>query len=118
MEAIDLRQKFTKINETWQPKIIASLNENYVKLAKLKGDFIWHQHEREDELFLVVRGNLVIELRDKVVRLNEGDLVVIPRGMEHRPIAEEEVWVMLVEPQTTVNTGNITNERTVSAEWI
>lgn len=118
MDKLNLSQKFALINEMWQPKIIGELNDSYVKLVKLKGEFVWHQHELEDELFLVVKGNLTIRLRDGEIHLREGELAIIPRGMEHLPVAEEEVQVLLLEPKTTVNTGNVRNERTVNSEWI
>jgi mannose-6-phosphate isomerase-like protein (cupin superfamily) len=118
METINLIQKFGRFTETWHPKIVGELNDSYVKLAKLKGEFIWHQHEHEDELFLIVKGRLVIQLRDKDLVLEEGEIAIIPKGVEHRPVAAEEVWVMLLEPKTTVNTGFVESERTVAAEWI
>lgn len=118
MDKLNLSQKFALINEMWQPKIIGELNDSYVKLVKLKGEFVWHQHELEDELFLVVKGNLTIRLGDGEIHLREGELAIIPRGMEHLPVAEEEVQVLLLEPKTTVNTGNVRNERTVNSEWI
>jgi mannose-6-phosphate isomerase-like protein (cupin superfamily) len=89
-----------------------------VKIVKLKGEFVWHKHESEDELFLVIKGKLLIRLRDKDISLEEGELIIIPKGVEHMPVAQEEVRVILIEPKTTVNTGNITNERTVASEWI
>ena len=91
---------------------------SHVKLAKLKGEFVWHQHEKEDELFLVIKGKLLIKLRDRDLWLNEGEFVVIPKGVEHCPVAEEEVHVMLLEPKSTLNTGDQQNERTVEAQWI
>jgi mannose-6-phosphate isomerase-like protein (cupin superfamily) len=118
MDTINLIQKFGQFQETWHPKIIGELNDTYVKLAKLKGEFIWHQHDREDELFLVVKGRLVIELRDRDLTLTEGEMTIIPRGVEHRPVAADEVWVMLLEPKTTVNTGEVESDRTVQPEWV
>ena len=118
IKPIDLAQKFGAFHEYWKPKIAGELNDSYVKLAKLKGEFVWHQHEREDELFLVIRGTLVIELRDQELTLQPGKFVIIPKGVEHLPIAAEEVHVVLLEPKTTLNTGNVQNERTVDAEWI
>ena len=116
---INLADVFERVSAYWHPKIASELNDNYVKLAKLKGEFVWHQHEREDEMFLVVKGRLLIKLRDRDLWLNEGELAVIPRGVEHCPVAEDEVHVLLLEPKTTVNTGDITNERTVDAsEWV
>jgi len=118
MDVIHLTQKFDLIQQYWSPRIAGELNDSYVKLAKLKGEFVWHHHENEDELFLVVKGNLTIRLRDRDLRLGEGDFVIIPRGVEHCPVAEEEVHVLLLEPKTTRNTGNVENERTVDADWI
>ncbi len=119
MEKINLLEKFGRFHEQWSPKIAAELNDSYVKLARLQGEFVWHHHENEDELFLVVKGRLVIRLREGEVTLEEGELVVIPRGVEHMPVAEEEAWVLLLEPKTTLNTGNVTNERTVEGnEWV
>ena len=113
MEKIVLSQKFSLFAEHWSPKIVGELNGSYIKLAKLKGEFVWHHHEDEDELFLVVKGKLLIKFKDKDVLLDEGDFIVIPRGVEHLPVAEQEVHVMLIEPKTTLNTGNVVNERTV-----
>jgi mannose-6-phosphate isomerase-like protein (cupin superfamily) len=119
MDSINLAEKFGRIADYWQPKIAAELNDNYVKLVKLKGEFVWHQHEHEDELFLVVKGRLLIKLRDRDLWLDEGELAVIPKGVEHCPIAEEETQVLLLEPKTTVNTGEVRSERTVDApEWV
>ncbi len=119
MQKVNLVEKFGRFSEQWSPKIAAELNDSYVKLAKLQGEFLWHHHENEDELFLVVKGRLVIRLRDGDVTLDEGELVVIPRGVEHMPVAEHEAWVLLLEPKTTRNTGSVTNERTVEInDWI
>lgn len=113
MNSVDLTEKFSLFNEYWKPKIAGELNGQYVKLAKLKGKFVWHQHENEDELFMVIKGSLKIKLRDKDIELNEGQFFIIPRGVEHLPITEEECHVMLFEPKTVLNTGNIKNEKTV-----
>ncbi len=118
IETIDLAEKFARFSEYWHPKITAELNDSYVKVVKLKGEFVWHLHENEDELFWVVRGTLVIKLRDQVLTVKPGQFVVIPKGIEHLPVAEEEVQVVLLEPKTTLNTGNVQNERTIEAEWI
>ena len=118
MQAVDLRAKFDLIQEYWKPKIVAELNDSYVKLVKFKGAFVWHRHDREDELFQVLKGRFRIELRDGTLDFREGELAVIPRGTEHRPVADEEVHVLLLEPKTTVNTGDVRNERTVAPEWI
>ena len=99
-------------NEHWTPKIVGELNGQQVKLVKFKGEFIFHKHENEDELFMVIKGKFNMEYRDKTVEINEGDMVIVPRGVEHKPVAEEEVWVMLFEPTSTLNTGNLINERT------
>jgi mannose-6-phosphate isomerase-like protein (cupin superfamily) len=115
---VNLKEKFDRIREYWKPKIAAELNDSHVKLVKLKGEFVWHHHDHEDELFLVVSGDLRIELRGRALHLRAGELAVIPRGMEHRPVAKEEVQVLLLEPRTTVNTGQIRNDRTVDPEWI
>jgi mannose-6-phosphate isomerase-like protein (cupin superfamily) len=118
LDKVNLARKFDLLKQHWSPKIVGELNESYVKIAKLKGEFIWHHHESEDELFLVMKGNLLIKLRDREISLSEGEFVIIPKGVEHKPVAIEEVQLMLVEPRTTVNTGNIRNERTVTDEWI
>ncbi len=118
MEKVNLAQKFKLFDDQWSPKIVGEMNGSYVKVAKLKGEFIWHQHEGDDELFLVIMGKLLIKLRDRDVWLEEGEFIIIPRGEEHMPVAEEEVHVVLIEPKTTVNTGEIENERTSSDQWI
>ena len=114
MEAINLSRKFSLFQDYWSPKIVGELNDAYVKLVKVKGEFVWHHHEAEDELFLVVKGRLRIRLRDRDLHLNPGELAIIPRGVEHQPVAEEEAHVLLLEPKSTLNTGNIKNERTVA----
>ncbi len=114
MEKVNLEAKFSKFDDYWSPKIAAELNDSYVLLAKLKGDFVWHKHENEDELFLVVKGNLLIKLRDRDVHLNAGEFFIIPKGTEHFPVAEEEVHVILLEPKTTKHTGEIVTEKTVT----
>ncbi len=112
METVNLAEKFALFDEYWGPKIIGELNDSYVKAVKFRGEFVWHHHEDEDELFLVVKGRLVIKLRDRDIRLGEGEFAIIPRGVEHMPVAEEEVHVILIEPKSTLNTGNVRNERT------
>ena len=112
MERVNLTDKFDLMDEYWSPKIVGELNGQYVKLAKLRGEFIWHHHEDEDELFLVVKGRLIIKLRGQDVTLEEGEFFIVPRGIEHKPVAEEEVHVLLLEPKFTLNTGNVRNERT------
>lgn len=114
IEKVNIKEKFASFQELWSPKIAGEVNESHVKLVKLKGEFVWHHHETEDELFLVLKGRLLIKLRDQDVWLDEGEFVVIPKGVEHLPVAEEEVHVMLLEPKSTLNTGNVLNERTVS----
>ncbi|MEM7244768.1 MAG: cupin domain-containing protein [Acidobacteriota bacterium] len=118
-KVVDLAQKLTLFSEHWSPRIVAELNGQHVKLAKLLGEFDWHHHEDEDELFLVLKGRLTMELRDGPIVLEEGQMHVVPRGVEHRPVAEEECHVLLFEPATTLNTGTERSERTVeSPEWI
>ncbi|HZG99851.1 MAG TPA: cupin domain-containing protein [Flavisolibacter sp.] len=112
MEKINLAEKFSLFTEHWSPKIVGELNGQQVKLVKFQGEFVWHQHEHEDELFYVVQGAFNMEFRDKIITLKEGEFLVVPRGVEHRPVAENEVYVMLFEPATTLNTGNVINEKT------
>jgi len=112
MEKINLNQKLSLFSDHWNPRIVGELNGQHVKLAKLKGEFVWHHHDQEDELFYVVKGKLRIEFRDKTVDIMPGEMIIVPKGVEHKPVAEEEVHVMLFEPATTLNTGNIENERT------
>jgi mannose-6-phosphate isomerase-like protein (cupin superfamily) len=113
MNKVNLSEQLARITAHWQPRIAGELNGQQVKLVKFKGPFIWHSHEHEDELFLVVRGRFRMELRDGDVELREGELLIVPRGVEHRPVADEEVEVMLFEPAGTLNTGNVRSERTV-----
>lgn len=113
IEKVNLKQKFDLFADWWSPKITGEINESYVKLVKFKGEFVWHHHEREDELFLVVKGRMTIKLRDRDIQLEEGEFVIIPHGVEHMPVADEEVQVLLLEPKSTLNTGNTQNERTV-----
>ncbi len=113
VEKVNLSEKLSRVNEYWSPKIVGELNDSYVKVVKLKGEFLWHHHENEDELFLVVKGSLVIRFRDRDVRLAPGEFVIVPKGVEHMPVAEEEVHVVLLEPKSTLNTGNVKNERTL-----
>ena len=116
---INLAEKFGLFSEYWSPKIVAALNGQAVKLVKFRGEFVWHQHEQEDELFLVVRGRFCMEFRDRTVPLSEGEMIVVPRGVEHRPVAEEEVWVLLFEPAATLNTGSAGGDRTVAKPaWV
>jgi mannose-6-phosphate isomerase-like protein (cupin superfamily) len=115
MEKVNIKEKFGLFEDRWSPKVIGQVNDTHVKAVKLKGEFVWHHHDDEDELFLVVKGSMVIKLRDRDIRLEEGEFVVIPRGVEHMPVAEEEAHVLLLEPKSTLNTGNVTNDRTVAA---
>jgi mannose-6-phosphate isomerase-like protein (cupin superfamily) len=118
-DTVNLAQKFGLIRDYWSPKIAGQLNGQYVKLAKLKGEFVWHRHENEDELFLVVKGILTIALKDREVVVREGEFFIVPAGIEHRPVAAEEVHAVLLEPVSAVNTGNVTNERTLrDLDWI
>lgn len=114
MDSVNLAQKLRSFDDLWSPKIVGELNDHYVKLVKLKGEFVWHHHEAEDELFLVVKGRLQLRFRDRDVWLNEGEFAIVPRGVEHLPIAPEETHVLLLEPKSTLNTGNVRNERTIS----
>jgi mannose-6-phosphate isomerase-like protein (cupin superfamily) len=118
MSKVNIAEKFAKITEYWKPYIAAELNGQYVKLDKLKGEFVFHHHEHEDEMFLVVKGRFRMDFRDRQGQSNEewieeGEFIVVPRGVEHRPVADDECWLLLFEPATTLNTGNIENERTV-----
>jgi mannose-6-phosphate isomerase-like protein (cupin superfamily) len=113
MEKVNIAQKFAHITEYWKPYIAAELNGQLVKLDKLKGEFVWHHHEQEDEMFLVVKGRFRMEFRDRKVWLEEGEFIVVPRMVEHRPVADEEAWILLFEPASTLNTGNVANQRTL-----
>ncbi|MDT5157114.1 MAG: hypothetical protein QOH51_1471 [Acidobacteriota bacterium] len=112
IEKVNLSEKFRLFQEHWSPKIAGEVNDSLVKLVKFQGDFVWHKHETEDEMFLVVKGRITIRLRDGNVPLEEGEFVIIPRGVEHMPFAEDEAHVLLFEPRTVLNTGNVINERT------
>ncbi|HWZ25345.1 MAG TPA: cupin domain-containing protein [Verrucomicrobiae bacterium] len=114
METVNLQQKFAKFSEHYKPHIIGEVNDCYVKVVKLKGEFIWHHHDHEDELFLVVKGTLRMLFRDHQSIIREGEFVIVPRKVEHKPVADEEVHLVLIEPKSTLNTGNVTNERTVA----
>jgi len=113
MEKVNLKQKLQLFQEHWKPKIVGELNGQMVKLVKFQGPFVWHHHAQEDEMFLVVKGRFRMEFRDRALWLEEGEFLIVPRGVEHRPVAEEEVHVLLFEPTSVLNTGNVTNERTV-----
>ncbi len=112
MPVVNLAEKFSLFMETWSPKIIGELNDSYVKAVKLKGEFVWHHHEQEDELFLVTRGTLRMKFRDREELVRAGEFIIVPRGVEHLPVADEETHVVLLEPKSTLNTGNVKNQRT------
>jgi len=113
MEKVNLHDKLDLFREYWNPKIVGELNGQLVKLVKFRGPFVWHHHDHEDELFLVVKGRFRMELRDRQLWLEEGEFLIVPRGVEHRPVADEEAQVLLFEPASTLNTGNVRNERTL-----
>lgn len=113
MDVVNIEHKFSLFNDHWSPKIIGELNGQEIKLAKVKGEFVWHNHQNEDEMFLVIRGTLKIEMRDGTVEIKEGEMFIVPRGVEHKPIAEDEVWLMLFEPAETKHTGNVKDKLTV-----
>lgn len=112
MEKVNLQQKFSLFSEHWSPKIVGELNGQHVKLAKLKGEFVWHKHDEEDELFFVVKGSFKMEYRDRTIEVNKNEFLIVPRGVEHKPVAKEEVWVMLFEPTSTLNTGDAKSDLT------
>ena len=119
MPKVNVAEKFAKISEYWRPYIAAELNGQHVKLDKLKGEFVFHHHEHEDEMFLVVKGRFRMEFRDRHEWIEEGEFIVVPRGVEHRPVAEEECWILLFEPATTLNTGNVVDDHTLTElEWV
>lgn len=119
MQTINIKEKFNLFHDHWSPKIVGELNGQQVKLAKVKGEFVWHDHANEDELFYIIKGTLKMEFRDRTEVLNEGDMLIVPRGEEHKPIAEEEVWIMLFEPIATKHTGDVQHELTVeNYEWL
>jgi mannose-6-phosphate isomerase-like protein (cupin superfamily) len=112
VKTINIYEKLASFSDHWNPRIIAELNGQEVKAVKIKGEFVWHHHDHEDELFLVIRGMLKMEFRDRVEIIQPGEFIVVPHGVEHRPVADEEVELLLFEPASTLNTGNVTNERT------
>ena len=114
MQTVNLKDKFGKFTDYCNPRLIGEVNDCAIKAVKLKGEFIWHHHDKEDELFLVVKGSLRMKFRDHEAIVNEGEFVIVPRGVEHLPVAEEEAHILLLEPKSTLNTGNVVNERTVS----
>ncbi len=118
MQVINLEDKFARFSEHWSPKILAKLNDYHVKAVKLQGEFVWHRHDDTDELFVVTKGNLVIRFRDRDVTIGAGELLVVPKGVEHMPVAEEECEVLLIEPAGTANTGDAGGARTALPEWI
>lgn len=118
VEKVNLADKLARIQELWSPKAVGAVNDFHVKLVKLKGEFVWHSHEAEDELFLVLMGRLRMQLRDREISVEPGELVIVPHGTEHRPVADDEVHVLLFEPKSTVNTGTAGGERTREVEWI
>lgn len=118
MEKVNLAQKLALFNDHWHPRIVGELNDAHVKLVKVQGEFVWHHHDHEDELFLVLNGRLHMQFRDRDVWLEAGEFIIVPRGVEHRPVAPEEVHLLLLEPKSTLNTGNVMDEKTAVAEWI
>lgn len=119
MEKVNITQKLSLFNDYWQPRIVGEMNASHVKLVKVQGTFIWHHHDDEDELFWVLKGRLNMQFRDQDVWLEEGEFLIVPRGVEHRPVAPEEVHLLLLEPKSTLNTGNVTDdEKTAVAQWI
>lgn len=112
MEKVNIQEKFSLFQDHWNPRIVGELNNQHVKAVKLQGEFVWHQHDHEDELFLVISGTLQMHFRDKIIEIKPGEFLIVPRGVEHKPVAPEEAQVILFEPATTVNTGNIASERT------
>ena len=118
MQKVNLAEKLALFQEHWSPKVVAAVDGFHVKLVKLQGEFVWHAHEAEDELFLVLRGTLRMQFREEEVVVEPGELIVVPRGTEHRPVADQEVHVLLLEPASTVNTGTAGGERTREVEWI
>lgn len=114
MQTINIEEKFGRFTDHWSPKVVGTVNDFHVKLAKVQGEFEWHHHDDEDELFLVVRGTLRMKFRDREATIQPGEFIIVPHGVEHMPVADEETWVMLFEPKTTLNTGTVTTERTVA----
>lgn len=118
MEKVNIAEKLNLFEDHWSPKIVGEINDSHIKLVKLSGEFVWHHHEEEDEMFLVIEGKLLIKFRDRDVWLDKGEFIIIPKGVEHMPVAEDEVHVMLIEPKTTVNTGNVQDQKTTAAQWL
>ncbi|MEO8606342.1 MAG: cupin domain-containing protein [Chloroflexota bacterium] len=120
-QKVNIAEKFMLFNEHFTPKIIGEANGQYVKIAKIQGEFVWHSHENEDELFLIFKGVMTIEMRDQVIKLGEGEMFIVPKGVEHRTLAADETYVMMIEPKSTAHSGDVQSELTVSAEaqvWI
>jgi mannose-6-phosphate isomerase-like protein (cupin superfamily) len=118
LQKVNLADKLARFQEFWSPKVVGAVNDFHVKLVKLKGEFVWHSHEAEDELFLVLRGRLRMQLRDREITVEPGELIIVPHATEHRPVADDEVHVLLLEPGSTINTGTAGGERTRQVEWI
>lgn len=119
MEVINIKSKLEKFSDHFNPRIIAGVNGQHVKLVKFKGEFVWHSHENEDEMFFVIKGSFYMDFRDRFVEIKEGEMIVVPQGVEHRPRADKEVQIMLFEPASTLNTGDVNNELTkINLEWI
>lgn len=113
---VNLPNALNQITDHWSPKVLAQVNDQFVKIAKIKNEFVWHKHDNEDELFYIIKGNLLMQYEDKTIELNEGDMHVVPKGVMHNPVAKEECWIMLVEPVATAHTGNVVTDRTRSLE--
>jgi len=118
MDKVNIAEKFTHFSDQWSPRIIGTLNDYHIKIVKVEGEFVWHKHDETDELFFIVKGQLLMKFRDRDVLLNEGEMIIVPKGVEHMPVAQEECYMMLIEPKETVNTGDVENDRTVDAQWI
>jgi len=114
MHTVNIAQKFSQFNELWSPKILGEINDSYIKAVKVAGEFVWHHHDDEDEMFLVVKGHLRMKFRDHEELVRPGEFIIVPRGVEHLPVSDEETQVLLFEPKSTLNTGNVTNERTLA----
>ena len=112
MKKVNIEEKLSSFSDHWNPRVVGELNGQYVKAVKLKGEFVWHHHDNEDELFLVIKGTLTMEFRDRIEEVNEGEFIIVPRGVEHKPVASKEVHILLFEPASTLNTGNVENEKT------
>lgn len=114
MESININNKLDLITDLWKPRVIAELNGQQVKISKVKGEFVWHDHKSEDELFYILKGKMIMEFRDKTVEVNEGEMIMVPKGIEHRPVAKNEVWMMLFEPKNIKHTGDVISELTTN----